>query len=191
MSNMDCGNKNKASRQNDVISYFQKPQSNNPHPIHASSFLEQGIFERHVNMFENAYATHTMDGKIHSSNDQSETNAFSSEIGSSNVEYFSLQGDTMHSWKMKKGQWDIRIKFKFDRVSRYPFIEPIPPANENETSRDFKCISCSWKLGKVVKLQMKLDTIEKHVENVYDKKVANDEKKNIARWKSLNECQHL
>ena len=90
MSNMDCGKKNKTSRQKDVISYFQKPQSNNPHPIHASSSLEQGISERDVNTFENASATQTMDGRIHSSSDQSETNAFSSEIGSANVEYFSL-----------------------------------------------------------------------------------------------------
>ena len=79
MSNMDCGKKNKTSKQKDVISYFQKPQSNNPHPIHASSSLEQGIGERDVNTFENASATQTMDGRIHSSNDQSETNAFPSE----------------------------------------------------------------------------------------------------------------
>ena len=96
--------------------------------------LEQGIGERDVNTFENASATQTMDGRIHSSSDQSETNAFPSEIGSSNVEYFPLQGDIVHSWKRKKGQWDARRKFKVDWVSRYPCIEPIPPANENETS---------------------------------------------------------
>ena len=132
----------KIKHKKDVISYFQKPQYNNPHPIHASRFLEQGIGERDVNTFENASATHTMDGRIHSSSDQSETNAFSFEIGSSNVEYFSLQGVTVHSQKRKKGQWNIGRKFKFDWVSRYPFIEPIPPANENETSREVKCISC-------------------------------------------------
>ena len=43
-------------------------------------------------------------------------------------------------------------------------------------------------LGKVVKLQMKLDTIEKHVAKVYDKKAANDENKSTARWKYVNEC---
>ena len=63
-------------KKNDVISYFQKPQSNNPHPIHASRSLEQGIGERDVNTFENASATQTMDGRIHSSNDKSETNEF-------------------------------------------------------------------------------------------------------------------
>ena len=38
---------------------------------------------------------------------------------------------------------------------------------------------------------MKLDTIEKHVGKVYDKKVANDENKSIARWKYVSKCQHL
>ena len=113
---MDCGKKNKTSRQKDLISYFQKPQSNNPHLIHASSSLEKGINERDVNNFENASATHTMDGRIHSSSNQSEKNAFSFEIGSSNVEYFSLQGDTVHSRKRKKGQWDIWRKFKFEKL---------------------------------------------------------------------------
>ena len=87
-----------------------------------------------------------MDGRIHSSSDQSETNAFASKIGRSNVEYFSLQGDIVHSWKRKKGQWDIGRKFKFDWVSRYPFIEPIPTANDNETWGEVKFISCSWNL---------------------------------------------
>jgi len=69
------GKKNKTSRQKEVTSYFQKPQSNNTHdPIHASSSLEQGIGERDVN---NASPTHTMDGRIHPSGDQSATNAFS------------------------------------------------------------------------------------------------------------------
>ena len=116
-------------KKKDVISYFQKSQSNNPHHIHASSYLDKGIGERYVNNFENASTNYTLDGRIHSSNDQSETNAFPSEISSSNVEYFSLQGDTEHSRKRKKGQWDVRRKFKVDWVSRYPCIEPIPPAN--------------------------------------------------------------
>lgn len=189
MSNMDHGEKNKTLRQKDVMSYFQKHQSNHPHHIHGSSSLEQGIGERDVNTLEDASAKHTMDGRIHSSSDQSEANAFSSEIGSSNVEDFSLQGDIDHSLKRKKGRWDFGRQFQSDWVSRFPFIEPIPPTNKNETSREVKCISCSWKLGKVVKLQMKLDTIEKHVGKVYDKKTGNDEKKSTARWKS--DSRHL
>ena len=74
MSNMDCGKKNKTSRQKDVISYFQNPQSNNPHLMHSSSSLEQGIGEqgineRDVNNFKNASTTHTMAGRIHSYRD--------------------------------------------------------------------------------------------------------------------------
>ena len=38
---------------------------------------------------------------------------------------------------------------------------------------------------------MKLDTIEKHVGKVYDKKATNDENKSTPIWKSLNECRHL
>ena len=38
---------------------------------------------------------------------------------------------------------------------------------------------------------MKLDTIEKHVGKVYDKKIANDENKSTTRWKSLSQCQHI
>ena len=38
---------------------------------------------------------------------------------------------------------------------------------------------------------MKLDTIEKHVGKVCDKKDANDENKSTARWKYLSQCHHL
>ena len=69
MSNMDCGKKNKTSIQKDLISYFQKPQSNNPHLIHDSSSIEQAIGERDVNTFENSSATHIMDGTIHNLRD--------------------------------------------------------------------------------------------------------------------------
>ena len=54
------------------------PQSNNPHPIHVSISLEKAISEMYTNTFENASTTHIMDGRIHSSSDQSETNTFSS-----------------------------------------------------------------------------------------------------------------
>ena len=102
-----------------------------------------------------------------------------------------MQGDTVHSLKRKKVQWDIGRKFKFDWLLRYPFIEPISPTNENDTSQEVKFISCSWKLGKVVKLQRKLDTIKKHVGKVYDKKTVNDENKSTYRWKYVSECRNL
>ena len=38
---------------------------------------------------------------------------------------------------------------------------------------------------------MKLDSIEKHVGKVYDKKAANDENKYNPRWKYLSQCRHI
>ena len=38
---------------------------------------------------------------------------------------------------------------------------------------------------------MKLDTIEKHVGKVYDKKAANDENRSTTIWKYISQCRHL
>jgi hypothetical protein len=191
MSNNDRGKK--TSKQRDVFSYFQKPQSKNPDSLHDSSSFEQPISERDVNSSENASNIHIIDDEIGSSSDQIEMNAISPEIDNNNVEGFSLEGNTNHSQsqKRKKGQWDIGRQFQSEWVSKFPFIEPIPPTNEKEASREVRCIICSWKLGKTVKLQMKLDTIEKHAGKVYDKEIVNGEEKSIIRWKSSEECRHV
>ena len=118
----------------DVLSYFQKSLAKNTHCLHASSSFEQSVSERDVNSCENASNIHMMDGIIGSSSDQGEINASSGEIGDKNAEYFSLEGDTIRSQKRKKGQWDIGRHFQLDWISTYPFIEPIPPTNEKETS---------------------------------------------------------
>ena len=98
------------------------------------------------------------------SSEQSKIYAIQQEIGNDNVEYFSLGGNSNHSQprKTKKGQWDIGIQFQSEWESKFPFIQPISPINENDASREVKCIVCSWKLVKVVKLHMKLHIIEKH-----------------------------
>jgi hypothetical protein len=75
MSNTDRGKKR--SRQNDLSSYFQRPQSKDPLSLHASSSFEQPITERDLNSFENAYNIQIIDKEICSSSDQSEINAFS------------------------------------------------------------------------------------------------------------------
>jgi hypothetical protein len=97
----------KPSRQMDVLSYFQKAPSKNTHSLHDSSSFEQSITERDVNSCGNAFDIHMMDEIIGSSSDQGEINAVSTEIGDENVKDFSLEGDTIHSWKRKKGQWTI------------------------------------------------------------------------------------
>jgi hypothetical protein len=50
---------------------------------------------------------------------------------------------------------------------------------------------CNWKFGKEVKLQMKLDTIDKHAGKVYEMKFVNSEKKYIIKWKYYEECKHV
>ena len=102
MSKADHGKK--PSRQMDVLSYFQKPPSKNTPSLHASSSFEQSVSERDVNSCANASIIHMMDDIIGSSSDQGEINASSGEIGDKNVEYFSLEGDTIRSRKRKKGQ---------------------------------------------------------------------------------------
>jgi hypothetical protein len=189
MSNTNRGKK--TSRQRDVLSFFQKPQSMNPHFIHPSSSVEQTISERDSKSREDASDIHIIDGNMGSSSGQSETNVFSSEIGDKTIEDFSMEDEIIHSRKRKKGQWVIGRLFQPEWVSKFPFIEPILPANEKETSREVKCIVCSWKLRKVVKLQMKLDTIEKHAGKVYEKKIVNGEEKTIIRWKPAEDCRHV
>ena len=95
MSNTDYGKK--ASKQRDVLSYFQKPQSKNPESLHGSNSFEQPINERDVNTSENASNNHIMNDKISSSSEQSEINAIQPEIGNDNVEGFSLGDNTNHS----------------------------------------------------------------------------------------------
>jgi hypothetical protein len=100
MSNTDHGNK--TSIQRDALSYFQKPQSKNPHSLHASSSFEKLIIERDFNPCENAFNIHIMDEILGSSSDQSAINAFSLEIGNKNIEFFSSEDDMIHSRKRKK-----------------------------------------------------------------------------------------
>ena len=175
----------KLSRQIDVLSYFKKSQSKNTHSLHASSSFEQSVTERDVNSCENAFDIHMMDEIIGSSSDQGEINAVSTEISDENVKYFSLEGDTSHSRKRRKRKWTVGRKFQDDWVSSFPFIEEIFPTNED--LREVKFIVCSWKSCKVVKFQMKLDTIQKHVGKVYKKKIVNGKEKSIVRWKSFEE----
>ena len=135
MSNTDHGNK--ASKQRDVLSYFQKPQSKNPDSLHDSNYFEKSINERVVNTLENASNNHITHDKISSSSEQSEINAIQLEIGNDNVEGFSLGVNTNHSQSRKrnKSQWDIGRQFQSEWASKFPFIEPINIINEKEASR--------------------------------------------------------
>jgi hypothetical protein len=98
-----------------------------------------------------------------------------------------LEKNTTNSRKRQKGQWDIGRGFQPDWVSKFPFIDPLPPKNEKEKTQVI-CNICSWKLGTPTTFQMKLDTIEKHVGKVYENKIIDGEEKSIVRWKSFEEC---
>ena len=112
----------KSSRQMDVLSDFQKAPTKNTHSLHVSSSFEQSVTAREVNSCENAFDIHTMDEIIGSSSDQGEINVVSAKIGDENVKYFSLEGDTIHSRKRKRGQWAIGRRFQENWVSSFPFI---------------------------------------------------------------------
>jgi hypothetical protein len=121
------------------------------------SSFEPPITEIDVNSYENASNIQIIDEEICSSSDQSEINAFSPEIGSRNVINISLEKNTTNSWKREKSQLDIGRGFQIDWVSKFPFIEPIPPKNEKEKPK-VRCNICSWKLVKSTTFLMKLDT---------------------------------
>ena len=89
MSNTNRGMK--TSKQRDVFSYFQKPQSKNPDSLHDSNSFEQPINERDVNTSENPYNNHIMNDKTGSSSEPSEINAIQPEIDNDNVEVFFLR----------------------------------------------------------------------------------------------------
>jgi len=178
----------KPSRKMDVLSYFQKATSKNTHSLHDSRSFEQSIIEREVKYRGNAFYIHTMDEIIGSSSDQGEINTVSIEIGDENVKDFSLEGDTIHSRKSKRVQWTIGRQFQENWVSSFPFVEEIPPTNENEVFRQVICNACSWKTQKVVKFQMKLDIVQKNAGKVCENKIINDKEKSIVRWKSSKEC---
>jgi hypothetical protein len=90
MSNTDRGKK--ISRQNDLSSYFQRPQSKNTHSLHASSSFEQPITERDVNSCENESNIQIIDKEICSSGDQSEINAFHQKLA--------IQMSKIFRWKI-------------------------------------------------------------------------------------------
>ena len=72
MSNTNHGKK--GSKQRDVLSYFQKPQSKNLDSLHDSNSFEQPINERDVNTSVNASNMHITDDRMGYSSEQNEIN---------------------------------------------------------------------------------------------------------------------
>lgn len=75
--------------------------------------------------------------------------------------------------KSKNDQnWDLSIKkFQIEWASKYPFIEPMCNPKEGEPSIECRCTICTRINKKEKWLQLKIDTIEKHIGKVYENKI--------------------
>ena len=96
--------------------------------------------------------------------------------------------------KPKRGrEWEMTRSFQLGWLSKYPFMVPVGIGNANDTGKVTlaKCNICSWKCGRAKMLQLKIDTIEKHIGKVYEKQIIDEKEKPIVRWKSKEECLHV
>ena len=53
-----------------------------------------------------------------------------------------------------------------------------------------RCAICSWKYKKEKRLQLKLDTIEKHVGKIYKTSTIDGKEIKLVRYKTKEQCQH-
>ena len=81
-------------------------------------------------------------------------------------------------------------RFKFDWAAKYPFIEPVDNPIVGEPPVECRCTICSWKYKKEKRLQLKLDTIEKHVGKVYETSTVDGKEIKVVRYKTKEQCQH-
>ena len=86
-------------------------------------------------------------------------------------------------------EWEMKRTFQVDWVAKYWFIEPV--TNNDEPPTECKCTICTWKTKREKKLQLKLDTIEKHIGKVYEKQIIDGKEVAAVRWKSKEECLHV
>lgn len=77
-------------------------------------------------------------------------------------------------------EWDMSMRnFQINWALKYPFIELVENPIEGEPPIEHKCKICTWKHNKEIRLRLKFDTIEKHMDKVYEKKMI-DKNKNEA-----------
>ena len=94
--------------------------------------------------------------------------------------------------KVKDRLWDILVKnFQINWASKYPFIEPVRNPKEGEPPIECRCTICTRINKKEKRLQLKINTIEKHMGKAYEKKIIDGVAKSIIRWKTKEECQHI
>jgi len=88
-------------------------------------------------------------------------------------------------------KWTIGRALQVDWVAKYPFIEPIDPGDGNDPT-ECKCMICFWATKKEHRMQLKLDTIQKHCGKLYYNKIdENGQTIKCCRDKTKDECNHL
>ena len=86
------------------------------------------------------------------------------------------------SKKAKYRLWDISVRnFQIDWASKYPFIELVHNPKEGEPLVECRCMICTRINKKEKRLQLKIDTIEKHMGKVYEKKIIDGVENSVIR----------
>ena len=82
--------------------------------------------------------------------------------------------------KKDRSRWDLsKRNFQLEWVEKYWFIEPVPNPNDGEPPTECRCKICTEITKKEKRLQLKIDTIEKHVGKVYKKETIDGVEKSM------------
>lgn len=88
-----------------------------------------------------------------------------------------------------RSRWDLSQRsFQLEWVEKYWFIEPVPNPIDGAPPTECRCKICTEIAKKEKRLQLKIDTIEKHVGKVYKKETIDGVEKSVVTWKTKDNC---
>ena len=76
-------------------------------------------------------------------------------------------------------------------MEKYCFIEPVANPINGEPPIEYRCKICIEITKKEKRLQLKIDTIEKHIGKVYKKETIDGVEKSMITWKKRENCLHI
>ena len=76
-------------------------------------------------------------------------------------------------------------------MEKYRFIEPVPNPIDGAPPTECRCKICTEIAKKEKRLQLKIDTIEKHVGKVCKKETIDGVEKSVVTWKTKDNCLHI
>ena len=85
----------------------------------------------------------------------------------------------------------IQKKNQIEWVEKYWFIEPVPNPTDGEPPNECRRKICTEITKKEKRLQLKIDTIEKHVSKVYKKETIDGVEKSVLTWKTKDNYVHI